>query len=111
MYFHSNPLDYPETAKKRNQTSNKDWDQTVVVYEAFRGPVFVPNFIKESYKQGKFKLYLDRKDFNGTDEEYEEQMPGQIMDKWVIELQTTQMVRFIDELNTPGAKIPQYMFL
>jgi hypothetical protein len=26
LYFHSHPLDYPETAKRRNQTSNKNWD-------------------------------------------------------------------------------------
>lgn len=31
------------------------------------------------------------------------------MDKWVSELATTQQVRFIDELNTPGAKLPQYL--
>jgi hypothetical protein len=54
-------------------------------------------------------VYPSRADFNGTDEEYEEQLPGQFMDKWVSELQTTQAVRFIDELNTPGAKLPQYL--
>ena len=32
------------------------------------------------------------------------------MDKWVNELQTTQLVRFIDELNTPNAMLPQYLF-
>ena len=37
------------------------------------------------------------------------QLPGQFMDKWVTELQTVQIVRFIDELNTPGVKIPQYL--
>ena len=37
LYLHSNPLDYPETAKKRkaeNATAYAEgWDQTVVVYE------------------------------------------------------------------------------
>lgn len=33
------------------------------------------------------------------------------MDKWVNELQTTQLVRFIDELNTPSAMLPQYLFI
>ena len=33
------------------------------------------------------------------------------MDKWVNELQTAQFVRFIDELITPGAKLPQYLFM
>lgn len=32
------------------------------------------------------------------------------MEKWVTELQTTQMVRFIDELNT-GSQIPQYLHI
>lgn len=41
LYLHSNPLDYPQTAKKRNQTS-KNWDQTIVLYEAFRAPMFIP---------------------------------------------------------------------
>jgi hypothetical protein len=31
------------------------------------------------------------------------------MDKWVSELQSNIMLRFIDELNTPGAKLPQYL--
>ena len=31
------------------------------------------------------------------------------MDRWVNEFHATQMVRFIDELLTPGAKLPQYL--
>jgi hypothetical protein len=46
LYLHSNPLDYPETAAKRkaeNATAYAEgWDQTVVVYEPFRAPGFVP---------------------------------------------------------------------
>jgi hypothetical protein len=26
LYMHSNPKDYPEVAKRKNITSNKDWD-------------------------------------------------------------------------------------
>lgn len=33
------------------------------------------------------------------------------MDKWVSELATTQLVRLMDEMNTPGAKLPQYLFM
>jgi len=106
LYMHSNPMDYPKTAQKKGQLSNSEWDQTVVVYEAFRAPKFVPDFVKEQYRQGRFDLYHDREDFNGTEKEYEEQLPGQIMEKWVSELQTTNVVRMIDELNTPGVKLP-----
>jgi hypothetical protein len=69
----------------------------------------VPDFLRERYNEGKFELYGKREDFNGTDEEYERQLPGQFMDKWVSELATTNLVRFIDEFNTPGAKLPQYI--
>ena len=86
LYLHSNPADYPETAKARNQTSSEEWDQTVVVYEAFRAPVFIPDFLRESYNQGKFDISVNRSEFNGTDEEYWLQLPGQFMDKWVSEL-------------------------
>ena len=106
LYLHSNPSDYPKTAQKRNQKSNKEWDQTVVVYEAFRAPKFIPAHLRDKYNEGKFKLALPRDRFNGTDEEYEKQLPGQFMDKWVSELQTTQQVRLIDEFLTPDAKIP-----
>ena len=109
LYLHSNPLDYPETAKARNQHTSAEWDQTVVVYEAFRAPVFIPDYLKEKHENGLFDVAIPRDKFNGTDEEYYAQLPGQIMDKWSIELQTGQVVRFIDELNTPGAKIPQYL--
>ena len=71
--------------------------------------MFIPGDLKKSYKEGKFDLFVDREQFNGTDEEYQQQLPGQFMDKWVTELQTVQIVRFIDELNTPGVKIPQYL--
>ena len=81
----------------------------MVTYEAFRAPMFIPGDLKKSYKEGKFDLFVDREQFNGTDEEYQQQLPGQFMDKWVTELQTVQIVRFIDELNTPGVKIPQYL--
>ena len=81
----------------------------MVTYEAFRAPMFIPGDLKKSYKEGKFDLFVDRAQFNGTDEEYQQQLPGQFMDKWVTELQTVQIVRFIDELNTPGVKIPQYL--
>lgn len=77
-----------------------------MIYEAFRAPVFIPDFLRDSYEQGKFDIYPNRSEFSGTDEEYEQQLPGQFMDKWVSELQTTQQVRFIDELNTPEAKLP-----
>ena len=33
------------------------------------------------------------------------------MDKWVSELATTQLVRLMDEMNTPDAKLPQYLFM
>lgn len=33
------------------------------------------------------------------------------MDKWVNELQTGRFIRFIDELMTPNAKLPQYVFM
>jgi hypothetical protein len=81
----------------------------VILYEAFRAPVFIPDYLKEKYENGLFDIVIPREKFNGTDEEYEVMLPGQIMDKWSIELQTTQQVRFIDELLTPGAKIPQYL--
>jgi hypothetical protein len=58
LYLHSNPLDYPETAKKDNSTG---WDQTVVTYEAFRMPKFSPKFIREAYHSGKFKKSIERK--------------------------------------------------
>jgi hypothetical protein len=109
LYLHSNPMDYPETAKRKNQFSNSEWDQTVVITEAFRAPMFIPGDLKKHYNAGKFNLFVDREKYNGTDEEYEQQLPGQFMDKWVTELQTVQIVRFIDELNTPENKIPQYL--
>lgn len=71
--------------------------------------MFIPGDLKKHYKNGKFDLFMPRDEFNGTDEEYEAQLPGQFMDKWVTELQTVQIVRLIDELNTPGVKIPQYL--
>jgi len=82
-----------------------------VVYEAFRAPVFVPAHLRVNYGRGRFKLFVNRSEFNGTDEEYEQQLPGQFMDKWVNELQTAQIVRLVDELITPGAKLPQYLFM
>jgi hypothetical protein len=75
LYLHSNPLDYPETAKRRNQ-SHADWDQTVVVYEAFRAPVFIPDYLKEKHQNGLFDIAIPRDQFNGTDEEYETLLPG-----------------------------------
>ena len=45
LYLHSNMYDYPETAKKENITSHDQWEQTVVVYEPFRTPVFAPIYI------------------------------------------------------------------
>ena len=62
-------MDYPKTAEKRNQT-NENWDQTVVVYESFRVPIFVPDYLKDKYNKGKFKIAIPRDQFNGTDEEY-----------------------------------------
>jgi len=70
LYLHSNPLDYPESAAARNQHTNKDWDQTVVVYEAFRAPVFIPDYLKEKHENGLFDVAIPRENFNGTDEEY-----------------------------------------
>ena len=81
-------MDYPKTAEKRQQFSSSEWDQTVVTYEAFRAPMFIPGDLKKAHKDGKFDIYMDREKFNGTDEEYEQQLPGQFMDKWVTELQT-----------------------
>lgn len=72
LFLHSNPLDYPETAMKKGINSNKNWEQTVVTYEAFRAPKFIPSFLRKKYEQGLFDLYMDRKEFKGTDEEYEE---------------------------------------
>jgi len=85
LYLHSNPSDYPKTAQARNQTSSADWDQTVVIYEAFRAPVFIPQHLKDRYEEGRFDI-KNRADFNGTDEEYEQSLPGQFMDKRVSEL-------------------------
>lgn len=48
LFLHSNPLDFPETAKAKGITSNKDWEQTVVTYEAFRAPKFVPSFLRKN---------------------------------------------------------------
>jgi len=111
LYLHSNPADYPKTAQARNQTSSADWDQTVVIYEAFRAPVFIPAHLRDRYEDGRFEVLPTRADFNGTEEEYEQQLPGQFMDKWVSELATTQLVRLMDEMNTPDAKLPQYLFM
>lgn len=106
LFLHSNPLDYPETAKAKGIKSSKEWEQTVVTYEAFRAPKFALSHLRKLYEEGKFDISVNRTDFKGTDEEYEEQLPGQFMDKWVSELQTTNLVRFIDEFNTPNAKLP-----
>mmetsp|Transcript_38951 Transcript_38951/g.59218 ORF Transcript_38951/g.59218 Transcript_38951/m.59218 type:complete len:232 (-) Transcript_38951:454-1149(-) len=76
LFMHSNPKDYPKTAEKKGITSNKDWDQTVVVYEAFRAPKFVPQHLREKFEQGEFNAYHERSKFNGTDEEYEAHLPG-----------------------------------
>jgi len=40
--------------------------------------MFIPGDLKKHYNRGngKFNLFVDREDFNGTDEEYLEQMPG-----------------------------------
>lgn len=54
LYMHSNPKDYPKTAARKNLTNSKNWDQTVVTYEAFRAPVFVPDFMQKKYNEGKF---------------------------------------------------------
>ena len=70
LYLHSNMYDYPETARKEGITSNKDWKQTVVTYEAFRMPGFAPKFIQQSYKNGDFDLAIPREEFKGTDAEY-----------------------------------------
>lgn len=43
LYLHSSPLDYG------GQIGDK-WDQTVVVYEAFRAPMFIPAHIREAYE-------------------------------------------------------------
>jgi len=69
-------MDYPETAKRRNQTSSADWDQTVVVYEAFRAPAFIPDYLREKQSKGLFDYVIPRDQFNGTDEEYEILKPG-----------------------------------
>lgn len=76
LYLHSNPMDYPKTAAKRNQFSSSEWDQTIVTYEAFRAPMFIPGDLKKAHAQGKFDLFVDRKKFKGTDEEYQQQLPG-----------------------------------
>ena len=60
LYLHSNPVDYPKTAQKRNQVSSSQWDQTVVTYEAFRAPMFIPGDLKKAHKAGKFDLFMDR---------------------------------------------------
>lgn len=46
LFVHSNMHDYPTTAKKENITDPKDWKQTVVTYEPFRIPVFIPHFLQ-----------------------------------------------------------------
>ena len=69
-------MDYPKTAAKRNQFSSSEWDQTIVTYEAFRAPMFIPGDLKKAHAQGKFDLFVDRKKFKGTDEEYQQQLPG-----------------------------------
>ena len=50
--------------------------------------MFIPGDLKKANKEGKFDLFMDREKFNGTEEEYQQQLPGQFMDKWVTELQT-----------------------
>ena len=75
LYLHSNPLDYPETAKKRNQ-SFSNWDQTIVLYETFRAPMFIPAQLREMYEEGKYEIALPRDKFNGTEEEYLQILPG-----------------------------------
>ena len=57
LFLHSNPLDYPETAKQKGIKTNKDWEQTVVTYEAFRAPKFVPSHLRQKYESGKFDLF------------------------------------------------------
>lgn len=104
MYVHSNALDYGKKA-------SGGWDQTVTVYEPFRAPMFIPAHIREVYETGTFKYAIDRSEFNGTDAEYQQLLPGHFMDKWVSELATTNLVRLMDEMNTPGAKLPQYLFV
>jgi len=80
-----------------------------VVYEAFRAPKFIPHHLRKKYEEGQFEIAMPREKFEGSDEEYRQLLPGHLMDNWVTELQTSQMLRFIDELNTPGAKLPQYL--
>jgi len=104
LYLHSNQLDYPH-----QPTGPQGWEQTVVTYEAFRVPKFAPQFIQKKYNEGQFQYALARKDFNGTEEEYELALPGQFMDKWVSESSTKNLVRLIDEINTPGSALPQYL--
>ena len=52
---------------------------------------------------------VPRDRFPGSDKDYEAQLPGQFMEKWNNEFQTRNQVRFIDELNTPGSKLPEYL--
>lgn len=46
LFVHSNMHDYPTTAKRENITDPKDWKQTVVTYEPFRIPVFIPHYLQ-----------------------------------------------------------------
>jgi hypothetical protein len=48
----------------------------VVVYEAFRAPKFVPEFLRGQYEAGLFDYKIPREEFNGTDLEYYQQLPG-----------------------------------
>ena len=41
------------------------------MYEAFRAPIFIPDFMRKNYEEGKFDIAIERSKFNGTDEEYE----------------------------------------
>ena len=45
LYMHSNMDDYPATRDRENITSNENWDQTVVIYEALRTPKFAQRFV------------------------------------------------------------------
>ena len=60
LYLHSNALDYGGKLGDSHQ-------QTTVVYEAFRAPMFIPAHIREVYEQGKFDYAPANTDYNATE--------------------------------------------
>lgn len=98
-------------------------DKTVTLYEAFRGPRFVPRRLKRDLAKGLYKTHYTPAEYFKDQKletihdlsqeqliEYFQYIPGHIGEKWVTESQVQSQVRFIDELQTPSSMLPQYLF-